>query len=640
MKKSTKKHAKYIEMQTRKTLSAYGGIGSIIETMKGALKVEDFDRWPFVNREMYEENRFEIDDRRLVKRLRFHFPKIKRLFKVPINTAHFKNKTIPNDEISVISAEYFPKWMYCPNCERFKPLKEWWVLWELTLGKHGRNVERENFIKPKCYACYEEAEQRRKGTGKRQRRYYDLEQVRFIMTSPHGNIRDIPWERWPSAKKNAKSENGTPLPVKLDYNNLCCENPDLRYKRFAKFADLTGVSIKCIKCNQSNTLEGLFSYRSGKKEEEQFKPVIRSSNSVYYPIMMTSIFLPTRDIKERDKETITKLANQGVDASIISNAFNDYSTDMIKEFIKSGSDAEFEPEIQYRQKEYNFLIDCQDSAEADLDDFSIKKQDACKLERFGIKHLIKLKRIKLVTVQTAYTRQEPYDKDLFLKDSIAAPQIKFQYTSKWGKHTEDLPAVESFGEGIFIDLDFDAVEKWFKTKCENHQKMRKRLERIHENSRQNRFFPPERFSSFKYTAKFMLVHTLSHLLIKEFEFLVGYPSTSLNERLYVNEDKMQGVLIYTAAGSEGSYGGLISQAHPKQFEKLLNSALFRAKDCASDPVCFYADEQGVGGLNLAACYSCSLLPEISCEEFNCFLDRALLISNEFGFIEKMEYTGE
>jgi hypothetical protein len=138
----------------------------------------------------------------------------------------------------------------------------------------------------------------------------------------------------------------------------------------------------------------------------------------------------------------------------------------------------------------------------------------------------------------------------------------------------------------------------------------------------------------------MLVHTLSHLLIKEFEFLVGYPSTSLNERLYVNEDKMQGVLIYTAAGSEGSYGGLISQAHPKQFEKLLNSALFRAKDCASDPVCFYADEQGVGGLNLAACYSCSLLPEISCEEFNCFLDRALLISNEFGFIEKMEYTGE
>ena len=636
MKKSTKKHAQYIETQTRKTLSAYGGIGSIIETMKGALKVENFDEWPFVKNGLYEEKRFEIDDRRLVKRLRFHFPKIKKLFKVPINTADPRNKSMPNDEISVISAEYFPKWMYCPNCERFKPLKEWWNLWELTLEKYGGNVKRENFIKPKCYACYEEAERRRKETGKRQKRYYDLEQVRFIMTSPHGNIRDIPWERWPGAEKNAKSENGATLPVKLDYNNLCCENPDLRYKRFAKFADLTGVSIKCARCNQSNTLEGLFSYRIGKPEEEQFKPVIRSSNSVYYPIMMTSIYLPTRDIKESDKDRITKMVNKKVEESIILDTFDDYPADVIKEFIKSGSDTEFEPEIQYRQKEYNFLIDCQVSTEADPDEFSIEKQDVGKLERFGIKHLIKLKRIKLVTVQTAYTRQEPYDKDLFLKGGNVAPQIKFKYTSKWGKNTESLPAVESYGEGIFIDLDFDAVEKWLKTKCENHQIMKKRLAKIHENSRQNRFFPPGRFSSLKYTAKFLLVHTLSHLLIKEFEFLVGYPSTSLNERLYVNEYKMQGVLIYAAAGAEGSYGGLISQAHPIQFEKLLKSALFRAQDCASDPVCFYADEQGVGGLNLAACYSCTLLPEISCEEFNCFLDRSLLIDKEFGFIEKIE----
>jgi hypothetical protein len=36
-------------------------------------------------------------------------------------------------------------------------------------------------------------------------------------------------------------------------------------------------------------------------------------------------------------------------------------------------------------------------------------------------------------------------------------------------------------------------------------------------------------------------------------------------------------------------------------------------------------------MNLAACYSCVLLPETSCEEFNSFLDRALLIDKEFGF---------
>jgi hypothetical protein len=48
-------------------------------------------------------------------------------------------------------------------------------------------------------------------------------------------------------------------------------------------------------------------------------------------------------------------------------------------------------------------------------------------------------------------------------------------------------------------------------------------------------------------------------------------------------------------------------------------------------VCYNSEEQGIGGLNMAACYSCVLLPEIACEEFNCFLDRALLIDKEFGY---------
>jgi hypothetical protein len=134
--------------------------------------------------------------------------------------------------------------------------------------------------------------------------------------------------------------------------------------------------------------------------------------------------------------------------------------------------------------------------------------------------------------------------------------------------------------------------------------------------------------------KFILIHTLSHILIKEFEFLVGYPATSLNERLFIDEMGMSGVLIYTVAGAEGSFGGLVSQGTEEIFERILKSALFRATDCASDPICFYTmDGQGVGGLNMAACYSCSLLPETSCEEFNSFLDRGLLIDIDNGFFK-------
>jgi hypothetical protein len=34
---------------------------------------------------------------------------------------------------------------------------------------------------------------------------------------------------------------------------------------------------------------------------------------------------------------------------------------------------------------------------------------------------------------------------------------------------------------------------------------------------------------------------------------------------------------------------------------------------------------GADGLSLSACHACVLAPETSCEEFNRFLDRALLV---------------
>ena len=144
-----------------------------------------------------------------------------------------------------------------------------------------------------------------------------------------------------------------------------------------------------------------------------------------------------------------------------------------------------------------------------------------------------------------------------------------------------------------------------------------------------------KFDNERHLARFTLVHTLSHLLIKELEFMCGYPATSLSERLFIDEERMQGVLLYTVAGAEGSYGGLVSQATNDRFLTLLTAALYRATDCASDPVCYDTEDgQGVCGLNMAACYSCTLIPENACEEYNSFLDRALLIDPKYGFYKQ------
>ena len=86
---------------------------------------------------------------------------------------------------------------------------------------------------------------------------------------------------------------------------------------------------------------------------------------------------------------------------------------------------------------------------------------------------------------------------------------------------------------------------------------------IKERVLQSEMVSDKKFQSERHIAKFILVHTFSHILIKELEFLCGYAATSINERLFIDDENMQGVLIYTVAGSEGSYGGLTSQANPE-----------------------------------------------------------------------------
>ncbi len=91
---------------------------------------------------------------------------------------------------------------------------------------------------------------------------------------------------------------------------------------------------------------------------------------------------------------------------------------------------------------------------------------------------------------------------------------------------------------------------------------------------------------------------------------------------------MAGLLIYTAAGdSEGTMGGLVRMARPGNLRPMLATAVSNARWCSTDPVCMDAGEHGQGpdSCNLAACHGCALLPETSCEEFNRFLDRGLVI---------------
>jgi hypothetical protein len=187
-----------------------------------------------------------------------------------------------------------------------------------------------------------------------------------------------------------------------------------------------------------------------------------------------------------------------------------------------------------------------------------------------------------------------------------------------------LPAYVVKGEGIYFELDPDRLAAW-----EGRAEVQARADKIaahfgavaSQRGLQNRNLSP----------RFVLLHTLGHLLINQLVFACGYSSASLRERLYVSdaaEHEMAGLLIYTAAGdSEGTMGGLVRMSRPDNLRSVFASALTDAQWCSTDPVCMDAGEKGQGpdSCNLAACHGCALLPETSCEEFNRFLDRGLVV---------------
>ncbi|MCO5177202.1 MAG: DUF1998 domain-containing protein [Thermomicrobiales bacterium] len=207
------------------------------------------------------------------------------------------------------------------------------------------------------------------------------------------------------------------------------------------------------------------------------------------------------------------------------------------------------------------------------------------------------------------------------------------------RHEIWLPAYTVFGEGLYFELDEQRLRTW-----ERQEAVIDRIGRLAD--RYQHVQKERRLEEREITPRLVLLHTLAHLLINRLAFECGYSSASLRERLYVShdpDDPMAGMLIYTAAGdSEGTLGGLVRMGKPGNLEPVLERAIGGARWCSVDPVCMEIGEsagQGPDSCNLAACHSCALISETSCELFNRFLDRAVLVGSlempEIGYFHRL-----
>jgi len=180
-----------------------------------------------------------------------------------------------------------------------------------------------------------------------------------------------------------------------------------------------------------------------------------------------------------------------------------------------------------------------------------------------------------------------------------------------------LPAIASRGEGIFFTLREDTLSEW-----------EKELDDGYTNALKT-YFGSDTWKGFRVdtitSPRFLLLHTLAHVMMRQIHLESGYPAASLKERIYCDDESMAGVLIYvTVANDAGTLGGLARLAEPRHLLRIMISALEQSAWCSFDPVCLERGLDDRGLLNRAVCHGCVFVPETSCILGNKILDRILL----------------
>ena len=242
-----------------------------------------------------------------------------------------------------------------------------------------------------------------------------------------------------------------------------------------------------------------------------------------------------------------------------------------------------------------------------------------------IERVVGVNRMKRVNAVLGFTRLDEMDR----VNDVASRLVDL---ARNGRPTW-VPATEDRGEGIFLQLDLDAVSQW-ERKIETtalwdaHREAHRRnfARRFSETAAAAN--PDTRLA----TPRYWLVHTLSHILIREMAMYSGYGAASLTERIYAwpeepGREAAAGLLICTTASdSDGTLGGLVALSEPEKLQGIVLSAVRRAWRCSSDPVCAQrtpSDPEDF--LHGAACHTCCFASETSCEKANRFLDRRFLL---------------
>jgi hypothetical protein len=534
-------------------------------------------------------------ERRLCEKLKVRY------FRMPPVAAEGSSSGDDEDTVIPLIGVRFPTWLQCPRCNKLKPARRW--------GNNPGDPSRF------CNVCSRELP----GDHKQY-----VVPAGFVTACRSGHLDEFPWSDW------------------IHEGGACSNRTEFLLE--TKGAGLAGMLLTCGKCKRSRTMEHAFApdAHAGRRcegarpwlvngREDCTQPPItmqRGASNLYFPRLEGALVIPPwserilRQIGYRWNE-LESISTREQRHQYIESVWEQLALDLpnvtqqaFKELVDEKiSQAQESKSGNLRWDEYRQFMLSNAQRESG-DEFDVRAETV----PTDLPHLASLLRvvsIREIRALKSFTRIEALP---------GRPPVRSQLLSR--EYRQWLPAIEVRGEGIFLALDRDRLARW-----EGIPAVQARAQQIASYQESAVLNPDGVAAEFppNLCARYLLLHALAHVLMKQLSLQCGYSSASLRELLYVGDGArdMAGLMIYTATSdSDGTLGGLQRQGEAGRMRSTLLEAIRGSEWCSSDPLCIGGYLAATEAANLAACHSCLLAPETSCQDFNRFLDRAMLVGTD------------
>ena len=457
--------------------------------------------------------------------------------------------------------------------------------------------------------------------------------VRFVRACRRGHIGDLDWRAFVHGGQGGCSrdlwidERGTSGDISEVW--VWCECGQER-----PMSDAARIETKALgRCDGARPWLGPFA-QEGCTESNRL--LVRSASNAYFPEIMSVISLPARN------EELAKAVDQVWEYFLqYVEAAEGLKTERARKppvaaALEGFDDAEVFQEILRRrggatalsvpvkQAELETLAASRDEIGNDRPDGDFYARALPRAQwdspwMAPVERVVLVHRLREVSALVGFTRFEALTPDVDGELEIGVQRASLAREPSW------VPAVENRGEGVFLLFDRKVLEEWG-----TRPAVQKRGQDLlagfdcwkaeHPNSRREFLGLP-----------YIVLHSLSHLLITAVALECGYPASSIRERVYAG-DAGYGILLYTGSpDAEGTLGGLVEVG--RRIDRHMRTALELGQLCSNDPVCAQHDPASPHEsrfLHGAACHGCLLIAETSCERHNELLDRTLVVPTVAG----------